>query len=216
MKSKITLIILLVLLVISIATSGIFVGKYMKLKNNPVSATNQEASIESQRDNETEVKTELVEVEKEKLSIAKVDPEKIDPSTLESVTNVKEARPEIVTYDDVRILVGGGSDHHIEFTHGGKNMTLSPTEFVVDVKQGSVGVNGAYYIMVLMSDGTIQYAKKVYQEFGLEFKTYPLENVVRLVNVSYGTPSGREITNVAAITSDGVTHIIPVGFDDHN
>lgn len=69
-------------------------------------------------------------------------------------------------------------------------------------------------IIVLLDNGTVKYAKNVYDNATntssfSEFKDYTLTDVTGLVNLQMKSKSGRYIQCVGATTSDGVTHILP-------
>ena len=65
--------------------------------------------------------------------------------------------------------------------------------------------------IILFDYGTIKYVLGSYgvTDAYIEIKDYNLKDVVGLVNLEYTTSSNRKATCVGAITSDGVTHLLP-------
>lgn len=213
MKSKITLIILLVI-IFFLASLSIFLGYYYNKKATEVE--NLTAQIEILSNTQT-TENEQIVTEIEKLAIAKYDSEKLDNSKKSDFT-IFEPVAEYVTMSSDLVYRKGPKkeisssaiqDSMYQLRYKTKVYTLSDTANIVDLKTQSTGVNSGAYFIVLLDDGTIQYAKTTATSLELEFKKYTdFTDVVALVKLG-STEHGKGANFIGAITSDGVTHILP-------
>lgn len=217
MKSKITLVILLVIIIFLGALSFYFGYEYFKTKdevnalNSQVDILKNEQVINEQNSSNTEnEENQVVEV----LSIPKFDSSKVDTSARESAkpTNIKEIGN--YTYEDdnsFNYMIGPAGDLGAQINYKGRKYNLSDKANIVDVAYQSPGYNGANFVLFLLDDGTIKYTFISYNDnenTELEIKDYNLINVVALKRLSYTGATGKIIPCVGAITSDGITHLI--------
>ena len=213
MKSKITLVILLVIIIFLGALSFFLGYKYLNEKDT-VKALNSQVEIlkneqvinEQNSSNSENGSNQVVEV----LSIPKFDSSKVDTSALGNVeiTNIKEV--ECVEENPSDFIYVTGPQAYFQVRYKAKNYTISNTANIIDAKNNSVGSAGIWHKVFLLDDGTLKYTlvgADDPENKELEIKDYDLNNVVALVNVSYTTPRGT-YTRLGAITSDGVTHIL--------
>ena len=225
MKSKITLIILIVVIVFLGALTFFFGYKYLnsdekinELTAQVESLSNEKQELEVQLGNKEETENIQNEVQTvEKLTIPKIDNNKIDAANsgleieevLESgvIKNIDNSLSYIIG-PTTSYYSGGESNYDFQFRLNDKKYNFDGKQ-IVDVQTQSHGTATSAYIIVLLDDGTIQYALKNYDTTDLQFKEYDLKNVVRIMQVAVKTTSGRATSRVGAITSDGYTHILP-------
>lgn len=227
MKSKISLIILLVIIIFFAALSFFF-GYYYFDEKGKVDELNKKIELLDNAQNISEQKNEnveeggasqVIETTTEKISIPKFDSSKVDTSSRNDVVSVREVGA--ITDSSVKYRLGPAASanttsveelkYDYQFEYNGKRYTLSDTSNIVDVRFQSPGYNGASYAIILLDDGTIKYSLIKYgvADYTLEIKDYNLKDVVGLVNLEYTTSSNIRGTCVGAITSDGVTHLLP-------
>ena len=225
MKSKITLTILIVVIVFLGALSFFFGYKYLdsdekinELTAQVESLNNEKQEIETQLGNKEGTDNVQNEVQSvEKLTIPKVDNSKIDASNsgLE-VEEVLESGVSKSIDNTLSYIIGsktsysssGVTNYDFQFRLNDKKYNFVGKQ-IVDVQIQSHGTATSAYIIVLLDDGTIQYALKNYDTTDLQFKEYDLKDVVRIMQVAVKTTNGRITSRVGAITSDGYTHILP-------
>ena len=234
MKSKISLIILLVIIIFFAALSFFF-GYYYFNEKGKVDELNKKIELLenaqniSEQENENLIEggaSQVVETIVEKLSIPKFDSNKVDTSIRDDIVSIREVGN--ITNNDVKYRVGPVEapnittpestnttsveeikyDYQIEYNS--KGYTLSDTANIVDIRY-QIYVGGLNAI-ILFDDGTIKYVFGSYgvTDADIEIKDYTLlKDVVGLVNLEYTTSSNIRGTCVGAITSDGVTHLLP-------
>ncbi len=217
MKSKITLVILLVI-IIFLGSLSFFLGyKWYKEKDN-VQALNiqieilkNEQEINEQNNNNTENgASQVVEV----LAIPKFDSNKVDISEREDAkpTNIKEEGSfNYKGEDGLSYTLGPKTENSKQLKYRGKEYDISTTANIIDVCYQSPGYAGANFVIFLLDDGTIKYTFIRYdnnENAELEIKDYNLKNVVALKGFSYTGVTGKVISCVGAITNDGVTHLL--------
>ena len=225
MKSRITLIILIVVIVFLGALSFFFGYKYL---NSDEKINELTAQVESLSNEKQEIETQLGEKEGtdnvqnevqtvEKLTIPKVDSSKIDASNsgleVEEVleTGVIKNIDNSLSYimgPTTSYYSGGESNYDFQFRLNDRKYSFDGKQ-IVDVQTQSHGTATSAYIIVLLDDGTIQYALKNYDTTDLQFEEYDLKDVVRIAQIAVKTTNGRTTSRVGAITSDGYTHILP-------
>lgn len=230
MKSKITLIILLVVIVFLSALSFFFGYKYLNA-NDEVKSLKERIDVmtklvEDMDENQQKVedgKDDETENVKKSIEIPKFDEKKVDISARESLNpqNIKEngvlvadssynfqyrigpsTNANLTSLDDVSIKY--------QVRYHGREYNISDTANIVDVKYQYPGFHGVSYAIILLDDGSIKYTCIKVEDDGndLEFKDYDIKDVVSLVKLEYSTP--RKMTCIGAITSDGVTHLLPM------
>lgn len=218
MKSKITLIILLVVILFLAALSFFFgvnyfqsKGKIDELNEQVLAYTNE---IEELKNQEPVTETKMV--------MPKFDPNKVDASQRENVYVSAEeygSNKQAITGFTYRegprknlSTISIESDATSQMTIYGKDYNISDKN-IVDLKIQNRDTSSGWYIIALLDDGTIKYAAHDYKVSqsgaSLEFKNYSLTDVVGLVQLQMKTTSGKNIQCVGAITSDGVTHLLP-------
>ena len=224
MKSKISLIILVVI-IIFLGAATAFLGYYYGEQKEELEALTAKVNELTQVpevdgdvvvDETPDITTQEPTVtEVEKLVIAKFDSSKVDNSARTNMTNVEESAS-TVTMGDITYRKGpkksitSSSIYDVEYQVRYKNATytLSDTANIVDVRMQNSGVSSINYMIVLLDDGTIKYSKVEYEGTTLEFKDYTaIKDAVALVTI--GSTNGRAQVGVGAITSDGVTHVLP-------
>ena len=225
MKSRITLIILIVVIVFLGALSFFFGYKYL---NSDEKINELTAQVESLSNEKQEIETQLGEKEGtdnvqnevqtvEKLTIPKVDSSKIDASNsgleveevLESgvIKNIDNSLSYIMG-PTTSYYSGGESNYDFQFRLNDRKYSFDGKQ-IVDVQTQSHGTATSAYIIVLLDDGTIQYALKNYDTTDLQFEEYDLKDVVRIAQIAVKTTNGRTTSRVGAITSHVYTHILP-------
>ena len=155
----------------------------------------------------------------EKNSIAKIDDSKIDKSKRDYIKTIVEL-PFLEGYEEPFRWVKGPItsystvstdvytyDYQVEYNN--KKYMVSDTAGIEQLEYYTVGGTTVQYAVVLLSDGTLKYTKvDVQNKADLEFKDYDLKDVVKLVQC-FATTEQRVTNCLCAITSDGVTHILP-------
>ena len=200
MKSKITLVILLLLIVCLAGTSIFFGYSYFNEKENVTTLTSQVETLRESNEEKQEetAPSQVIENIVEKLAIAKFDGNKVEgkASSVEEQASVAlgnrntlgNKSQQVFRYRDVNYVFGD---------NGGPN--------IVDAIYGTYNDGGSYYYAVLLEDGTVQYAK---EQANFEFKKVDIENAVRIVQLKITDENGRTGGRLGVITDDGVTHII--------
>lgn len=215
MKSKITLVILLVIIIFLGALSFYFGYEYFKTKDE-VNALNSQVDILKKEQVLNESNKEIIENDEnevvETLSIPKFDSNKVDASVIQNaqVTNIEEIGYIEEGTNDFSYVTGPSQNPGFQVKYKGKEYILSNTANIIDTKNNRSGSNGTWYKVFLLDDGTIKYAFMTAEDnenTNLEIKDYNLKDVVALVNISYTTARGN-YSRLGAITSDGVTHIL--------
>ena len=226
MKSKITLILLLTIIVASLATNVFLANKYKNEKQNSQNLNSEIEEIKENYESKQESKVQVVEKEVEKYAIPKFDSSKIDTGgvnyqSIEEVGRSVNNGSYIVRFGPRKRIDLYSSDklddcNQIEFD--GKGYNFSDKNIVADATQNH-GSAADWYIILLLEDGTIYYSEHtIYpSEDGhtsldsiTDFKKYDeLSDVVGLVNLVISGNGGHVNQRVGAITSDGVTHILP-------
>ena len=218
MKSKITLIILLVIIFFFAALSFYFGYNYFNEKST-VNAQNEQIEVLKSYQKGTEETTESQVQVVEKNSIAKIDDSKIDKSKRDYIKTIVEL-PFLEGYEEPFRWVKGPItsystvstdvytyDYQVEYNN--KKYMVSDTAGIEQLEYYTVGGTTVQYAVVLLSDGTLKYTKVDMQnKADLEFKDYELKDVVKLVQC-FATTEQRVTNCLCAITSDGVTHILP-------
>ncbi len=228
MKSKITLIILIVVIVFLGALSFFFGYKYLDTNDKVNELTAQVDTLNKEKEeiqaqineenNEEDNKEAEPEIQVvEKLTIAKLDPNKVDISR--SGLDVEEVIENGVKKNlstDLDYIVGPTTSYpgftidyyDFQFRFNDKTYNFDGKQ-IVEVQTQSHGASSSWYIIVLLDDGTIRYALRNYNTTDLDFKEYDLQDVVKIIPVAVKTSEGKIIPRVGAITSDGVTHVLP-------
>lgn len=223
MKSKVTLIILLSVILFLGALSFFFGYHYLKTGDELEALTARVNELTQTPETDGDVVDDTTDttvdeptvVQTEKLAIANFDASKVDNSARTDMTGVVESGT-IVNVGDVAYRIGpkenitssARDEINYQIRYKEQTYTLSETANIVDVRFQNAGVSSKNYMIILMDDGTIKYSLIEYEATTLEFKDYTqVKDVVALVNVA--NASGRPMVGVGLITSDGVTHILP-------
>lgn len=224
MKSKITLIILISVIVFLGALSFFFGYKYLNSNDKVNELTKQVESLSKEKE-EIQVQVneeENKEVEKEiktveKLAIAKLDPNKVDTSRSGlDVEEVIESGVSKSIDNTLSYIVGPTTsypgytidNYDYQFRFNDKKYDFDGKQ-IVEVQTQSHRTATSWYIIVLLDDGTIRYALKNYDTTDLEFKEYDLQDIVKITQVAVKVVGGKITSRVGAITNDGVTHVLP-------
>ncbi len=218
MKSKITLVILLVIIFFFAALSFYFGYNYFNEKST-VNAQNEQIEVLKSYQKGTEETTESQVQVVEKNSIAKIDDSKIDKSKRDYIKTIVEL-PSLEGSQETFSWIKGPRtsystvsadvytyDYQVQYNN--KKYIVSDTADIEQLEYYGVGGPMIQYLVVLLSDGTLKYTKVDMQnKADLEFKDYELKDVVKLVHC-FAMTEQRRTTCLCAITSDGVTHILP-------
>ncbi|MBQ8379696.1 MAG: hypothetical protein IJX34_02655 [Clostridia bacterium] len=212
MKSKITLVILLAIILFLGALSLFFGYYYFKTEGELETLTGIVNELTKVPEDTTGIE---VEEPVEKIAIAKFDSTKLDNSARTSVVNPEESAYTVslgdITYrKGPKKSITSSSIYELDYQikYKTQTYTLSETANILDVRGQHAGVSSRNYIIILMDDGTIKYSLVEYESTTLEFKDYSeIKDAVALVNL--GTTNGKPQVSVGVITSDGVTHILP-------
>lgn len=208
MKSKITLVILLLLIVCLAGTSIFFGYSYFNEKENVTTLTSQVETLRESNEEKQEetAPSQVIENIVEKLAIAKFDGNKV-----EGKANSVEEQGRIVSVGQASVALGNrntlGNKSQQVFRYRDVNYVFGDNggPNIVDAIYGTYNDGGSYYYAVLLEDGTVQYAK---EQANFEFKKVGIENAVRIVQLKITDENGRTGGRLGVITDDGVTHII--------
>ncbi len=212
MKSKITLIILLVV-IIFLGALSFFLGYHYKqnideievLKDKIQSYENQKIDNDNSKQPAVDSSNESNSVE-EKLKIVKVDENKIEGN----VSSVQE-QARIINVGQAQVSIGDretlGNKSRQVFRYKDNNYTFGENggPVIVDALYGALNDGSSYYYAVLLEDGSVEYA---IEESDLKFKKIEIKNVVRIVSLKTTDSNGKIYSKLGVITDDGVTHII--------
>lgn len=223
MKSKISLVVLLVVIIFLGALSFFLGYKYLNEKdtvkalNSQVEILKNEQVINEQNSSNTDnTGTKVVE----KLAIPKFNSSKVDYSKRDYLSNAQESASVVKLENTIEYRKGPAKniqdtyiadDIDYQFKYKEEKYNFGDAN-IVDVRTQRHGGATDWYIIVLLDDGTIRYAFNTYSNYEtgkVEFKEYELKDVVSLVNLGATGQSGKNATCIGAITSDGVTHILP-------
>ena len=208
MKSKITLVILL-LIIICLAGTSIFFGySYFNEKENVTTLTSEVETLrESNEEKQEETEpSQVIENIVERLAIAKFDGNKV-----EGKASSVEELGRIVSVGQASVAIGNrstlGNKSQQVFRYRDVNYVFGDNggPNIVDAIYGTYNDGSSYYYAVLLEDGTVQYAK---EQANFEFKKVDIENAVRIVQLKITDENGRTGGRLGVITDDGVTHII--------
>lgn len=216
MKSKITLIVLIVVIVFFAALSFFFGYKYLNSdeKINELTAQVEQLSNNPNIQEETTQEPQVQTVEK--LAIPQIDLNKIEKIDNDNIVDYKLTSEHIRESENVSYLLGKGTtytpmsveNYDYQFLFKGKGYTFE-NKSIVEVKYQYLGATAGYYVL-LFDDGTVSYTRVEYtlESPTLEFIDTGLQNVVKLSTIGIEYQNGRVVPYVCAITSDGITHII--------
>lgn len=208
MKSKITLVVLL-LTIVCLAGASIFFGyKYFNEKENVTILTSEVETLrESNEEKQEETEpSQVVENTIEKLAIAKFDGNKVE-GNFSSV----EEQGRIITVGEASVAVGDrsslGNKANQVFRYRDNNYVFGENggPNIIDALYGTYDDGSSYYYAVLLEDGTVYYAK---EQVSFEFKKVNIENAVRILPLKTTSENGRILGRLGVITDDGVTHVI--------
>ena len=208
MKSKITLIILLLLIVCLAGTSIFFGYSYFNEKENVTTLTSQVETLRESNEEKQEetAPSQVIENIVEKLAIAKFDGNKV-----EGKANSVEELGRIVSVGQASVSLGNrstlGNKSQQVFRYKDVNYVFGDNggPNIIDAIYGTYNDGSSYYYAVLLEDGTVQYAK---EQANFEFKKVDIENAVRIIELKITDENGRIGGRLGVITDDGVTHII--------
>lgn len=208
MKSKITLVILLLLIVCLAGTSIFFGYSYFNEKENVTTLTSQVETLRESNEEKQEetAPSQVIENIVEKLAIAKFDGNKV-----EGKANSVEELGRIVSVGQASVSLGNrstlGNKSQQVFRYKDVNYVFGDNggPNIIDAIYGTYNDGSSYYYAVLLEDGTVQYAK---EQANFEFKKVDIENAVRIIELKITDENGRIGGRLGVITDDGVTHII--------
>lgn len=208
MKSKITLVILLLLIVCLAGTSIFFGYSYFNEKENVTTLTSQVETLRESNEEKQEetAPSQVIENVVEKLAIAKFDGNKV-----EGKANSVEELGRIVSVGQASVSLGNrstlGNKSQQVFRYKDVNYVFGDNggPNIIDAIYGTYNDGSSYYYAVLLEDGTVQYAK---EQANFEFKKVDIENAVRIIELKITDENGRIGGRLGVITDDGVTHII--------
>lgn len=209
MKSKISLIILLVVIVFLGALSFFLGYKYfgekdtVKALNSQIEILKNEQAINEQNSSNTENGVSQVV---ENLTIPKFDSSKVEGN----LSSVQE-QGRLETIGEAQVAIGNrdtlGNKSKQVFRYKNVNYTFGENggPEIIDVIYGIYGNGGTYYYAVLLEDGTVQYA---IEGASLEFKSIDIDNIVRIIELRDQDSNGIIFGRLGVITGDGVTHVV--------
>ena len=216
MKSKITLIVLIVVIVFFAALSFFFGYKYLNSdeKINELTAQVEQLSNNQNVQEETEQEQQVQTVEK--LAIPQIDLNKIEKIENDNIVGYKLTSEHVRESENVSYLLGKGttyapmSTENYDYQYLFKDKKYNfDNKAIVEVKHQYVGPTAGYDVL-LFDDGSVSYTYLDYaaQAPTLTFIDTGLKEVVKLSTIGIEYQNGRVAPYVCAITSDGVTHII--------
>lgn len=209
MKSKISLIILLVVIVFLGALSFFLGYKYfgekdtVKALNSQIEILKNEQAINEQNSSNTENGVSQVV---ENLTIPKFDSSKVEGN----LSSVQE-QGRLETIGEAQVAIGNrdtlGNKSKQVFRYKNVNYTFGENggPEIIDVIYGIYGNGGTYYYAVLLENGTVQYA---IEGASLEFKSIDIDNIVRIIELRDQDSNGIIFGRLGVITGDGVTHVV--------
>lgn len=208
MKSKITLVILLLLIVCLCGTSVFFGYNYFNEKENVTNLTSQVESLkESYEEKEEETEpSQVIENIVETFKIPEFDGNKVEGRA----TSVEE-QGRIINVGEASVAIGNrstlGNKSQQVFRYRDNNYTFGENggPNIIDAIYGTYNDGSSYYYAVLLEDGTVYYAK---EQVNFEFKKVDLENAVRIIQLKVTDENGHIAGRLGVITDDGVTHIV--------
>lgn len=218
MKSKITLLVLIVVIVFLASLSFFFGYKYLNSndKINELTAQVEELSKNQDETLEQEDVQESQTQVTEKLTIPQVNLDKLEKLDSDNIVGYKLTSEYIRESDNLSYILGTGTtytpmsveNYDYQFLYRGKGYTFGD-KGIVEVKHQYMGATEGYYIL-LFDDGTVSYAlaSTVSEDPTLTFIDTGLKDVVKLSTIGIEYQNGRIAPFVCAITNDGVTHII--------
>lgn len=213
MKSKITLIVVVTIMIFLL--SCIFFLGYNCLKsenniqalNKKIDSLTQLQEIESQKTEGRTTAEPSQVVETEKLAIAKLESDKIegDVTKVEEMFNtIKIGNATVRRQSTGNEMIGNYQGQILEYND--KNYTFNGVK-IIDAIYSIYGDGSSSYYAVLLEDGTVQYSIEMNE---LQFKKVELDNIVRIISLKTTNSDSRIISTLGVITSDGITHVIDV------
>lgn len=219
MKNKITLIILIFIIIILLAVSIFFGINFTQNKNTikqmEKSIENLNQQLESNKDNNISTTTENDNSNlPNSMVIPKFNSSNIDTSNIEGNIDSVEEEGHTISIGKADVSIGktisSGSSSGLKtstFNFEGNEYTFNGLN-IVNAIHHFHGQGSQDYYAVLLEDGTVYYA--VYTsglDDKLNFEKLDIEDAVSIISLKT-TQSGRILSRLGVITSDGVTHII--------